>query len=133
MDDIYVTLFYTCIFQLFSIGFSDAYEFFTNPLVHEIHNCPDIMRIPWEKYNCLYAFMSGIKCSWFLVLFEYILFCSLKYSFGLKFRDDYIRIALAINVNLPGIYLFSGNIDTFFGHQLLYLTNFISFILTLIF
>ena len=67
-------LFLACLFQLLSIGISDGIEFYFNKDVHYYHNCPDIIKIPWNKYNYYHAFKSGIICSWFLILLQYIVY-----------------------------------------------------------
>jgi hypothetical protein len=51
-----------------SIGASDAVEYHISPAVHKAHNCPDIMGMRWSDYKTIHAFISGVKCSWFLML-----------------------------------------------------------------
>lgn len=55
-------------FLVASIGLSDAVEYLLSPTVHQLHNCPDIMRMDWEDYTIWHAFLSGVKCAWFLLL-----------------------------------------------------------------
>lgn len=62
-----------CLTQLLSIGLSDAIEFAVNKPVHKYHNCPDIMRMCFKDYGYFDAFLSGLKVSWFLILFEIII------------------------------------------------------------
>jgi hypothetical protein len=100
---------------LISIGLSDMIEFYINPIVHYNHNCPDIMRMRWENYNSLYAFVSGIKCSWFLIL-----------PICLFTHNIYIMIALAIiNILIPVWSYVTGNDkhDMYYAHKLLYIVN----------
>ena len=46
-----------------SIAISDGIELFTNPTIHRIHNCPDIMGMFWKDYKFYHAAISGFKCS----------------------------------------------------------------------
>ena len=101
-----------------SIGLSDAIEYIISPYVHKIHNCPDIMEMPWANYNAYHAFMSGVKCSWFLML---PLIPVLGYNYS-RFAISCISI---FNILLPvPIYLFGLDLkQPFLCHHLLYLVN----------
>ena len=68
-----------------SIGLSDTIEYYLSPFVHKVHNCPDIMKMDFKNYNGYYAFLSGVKCSWFLIF----PLCLFKHS---------IRIIMSLNV-----------------------------------
>ena len=98
-----------------SIGLSDAIEYYLSPDVHEEHNCPDIMQMSWNQYNGWYAFLSGVKCSWFLIL----PLCVFKHN------QTIINILNVINLCIPFGCYFSGKdkADPYFGHKLLYAVN----------
>lgn len=61
------------VLHVLSIGTSDSIELYFNPLIHQFHNCPDIMKKKWVEYTYFDAFMSGIYCS-FPIIFEFIVF-----------------------------------------------------------
>ena len=50
-----------------SVAISDGIELFTNPIVHQEHNCPDIMNMSWDNYGFKHAAFSGVICSWWLI------------------------------------------------------------------
>jgi hypothetical protein len=101
---------------ILSIGISDAIEYYTEPRVHKYHNCPDIMRMSWDKYNCFYAGLSGIKVSWHMILTAYLL---------IPFTKETTDTLSLINISIPiVIKLFNSSKDNYYlGHQLLYLIN----------
>lgn len=111
-------LFLSCVFQLLSIGISDGIEFYFNKPVHYYHNCPDIIRIPFERYNYHHAFMSGIICSWFLILAQYIIFRCLNVT-----DVEPIVIVSIVNMLLPIFVNPNTCNDIFMSHKLLYLIN----------
>lgn len=104
-----------------SIGISDAIELYTNPYIHQIHNCPDIIRKPWSQYGYLDAAKSGMMCSWFFIPFFLILKNSLSFTLLLSL----LNIMIPIIVEIPFIKKQYGH-DPFLGHKLLYFTNFIA-------
>ena len=98
-----------------SIGLSDMIEYYLSPNVHEQHNCPDIMRMRWTDYNGWHAFLSGVKCSYFLIL-----------PLGLFGHIIPIITGLNIaNLLIPVVCYLSGmdKKDPYFGHKMLYLVN----------
>jgi len=101
---------------ILSIGISDGIEYYTEPRVHKYHNCPDIMRMDWDKYNCFYAGLSGIKVSWHMILTAYLLF---------PFSDEMTNWLSLINILVPiGIRLIYRPKENYYlGHQLLYFIN----------
>jgi hypothetical protein len=98
-----------------SIGLSDMVEYFLNPTIHRVHNCPDIMNMFWKDYNAFYAFLSGVKCSWFLMI-PLIIF---------NMNAHVIMLLNIINVTVPIIcYLTKyDRIDIFLSHKILYFIN----------
>ena len=102
-------------FLILSIGISDGIEFFTNPLVHKIHNSVDIVGVPWSEYNVFHAIWSGIKCAWFLLIFFIFL----------PFNAAIYNFAIVINVLVPiAMWVFGfQKKDTFLSHKILYLFN----------
>lgn len=122
-------IFFLCLFQIFSIGMSDGIELFFNPTVHKLHNCPDIIGKSFNDYSFFDAFVSGVYCSWFLVLIEFIIFvllnyfCSSKLNYKLLFYISLINIILPIFIN-PTTFE-----DIFLCHKILYLLNICVFLL----
>ena len=98
-----------------SIGLSDAIEYYISPLVHKMHNCPQIMRMNYQNYNGYYAFISGVKCSWFLIL----PLCLFKHSIAIIAILDVINILIPIACHLFGI----DKHDIYYAHKMLYLIN----------
>jgi len=99
-----------------SIGLSDGIEYYFNPNVHRVHNCPDIMRMRWKDYKVYHAFMSGVKCSWFLFIPAcLILPCSKRI----------IHMLFWTNISLPFICYMTDmqKKDSFLCHKLLYIVN----------
>lgn len=98
-----------------SIGLSDTIEYYLSPFVHKVHNCPDIMKMDFKNYNGYYAFLSGVKCSWFLIF----PLCLFKHSIPI------ITGLNIINLLIPVICYFCGvnKRDIYFGHKMLYLVN----------
>jgi hypothetical protein len=96
-----------------SIGLSDAIEYYLLPDVHRYHNCPDIMRMAWKNYNGFYAFLSGVKCAWWLIL-----------PLSL-FPHNYSVIywLCCINVLLPVFYKLINEGNMFACHNTLYIVN----------
>lgn len=108
---------------IMSIGLSDAIELYFNPLVHSIHNAPDIMRKRFKDYNYFDAFMSGIYCSVPIVV-EYLI-C---YTFNIHpFFIEYVSL---INILTPIIcYLTELQVqDLFISHKILYIVGFTYFV-----
>lgn len=95
-----------------SIGLSDAIELKLNSKVHKNHNCPDIMRMKWSNYTIWHAFLSGIKCSWFLLL----PLCFIP-------QNNKILIILSvINMSIP-VFTYATGLDKrdiYLSHKLLY-------------
>jgi len=116
------------LFYLLSIGLSDAIEYKLNPLVHRIHNAPDIMNKSWYEYNTFDAFMSGIKCSWLLTFLAFFTF----YVFGLK--PKYLYVISVINLFIPIMCYVTGwqFDDMFLSHKLLYGLGFGYFLISVI-
>jgi hypothetical protein len=104
-----------------SIGFSDLLEYFINPAVHKIHNCPDIIKKSWNNYTFIDAFMSGILCAWFLFLVVLIF----------SIPDKFVLFLLIINILMP--LLTYNQADIFMCHKLLYFVNFIVIIIGIIY
>ena len=115
-------MFLSCFLQLISIGLSDAIEFYFNKDVHRYHNCPDIMRMDFDNYSYTHAFISGILCSWFLVLFQCLFFLILNVSNTIP-----IHIVSIINMIIPILINPYTVDDIFMCHKLLYLLNISSF------
>jgi hypothetical protein len=114
------------ILYISSIGLSDMIEFWLNPIVHKIHNAPDIMKKSFDNYNSLDAFTSGIICSW-IVIIPIILF----YLLGIK--PKYLILLSIINLLIP-IFSYLTNVqnaDIFFSHKMLYLIGSFYFSFTL--
>lgn len=107
---------------ILSISLSDGIEYYTNPLVHMLHN-RFIVNVPWKKYNFYYAAKSGFKCSWFLVL----PFCIISSCLGYKTIPIYYYFLYIFNICLPlALRIIQGTTtpsNMYLGHQLLYLTN----------
>lgn len=108
-----------------SIGFSDMIEYYVSPRVHKEHNCPDIMRMRWKDYNGYYAFLSGVKCSWFLIL----PLCLLRHSVPVNIALFLINILIPLYCRLSG----EDKKDTYKSHKLLYGINPIFLALSVIF
>lgn len=100
---------------IMTIGLSDALEFYISPKVHQYHNCPDIMRMDWKNYNGYHAFLSGVKCAWFLIL----PLCLFRHSL------EIISALNIINILIPLCCYFTGidKTDIYYSHKLLYLYN----------
>ena len=98
-----------------SIGLSNAIEYYVSPLVHKMHNCPDIMGMDFKNYNGYYAFISGVKCSWFLIL----PLCLFKHSISIVMSLNVINLLIPIVCYMCG----KGKHDIYFGHKMLYLVN----------
>lgn len=98
-----------------SIGLSDAIEFYLSPQVHREHNCPDIMGMKWENYNGFHAFLSGVICSWFLIL--PLCFVNLNVTV--------VSLLNLINVFIPVVCFITGKdkSDPYFSHKMLYAVN----------
>jgi hypothetical protein len=101
---------------ILSIGVSDGIEYYTEPRVHKYHNCPDIMRMKWEKYNCFHAALSGIKVSWHMILTAYMLF---PYSEEMTNYLSLVNILIPIAIRL----IYRPKSNYYVGHELLYLIN----------
>jgi hypothetical protein len=99
-----------------SIGISDAIEFFFNKEVHRKHNCPDIMNMQWKDYNAWYAFLSGVKCAWFLVIPAFLI---------LPMDMKLVALQCGVNIILPYIYYFTNwqQNDAYGCHKSLYIFN----------
>jgi len=96
---------------LISIGISDSIEFFTNRLVHEIHNCPDIIKKKWNEYNLIDAFVSGIYCAWMPLLLLLLI----------PISNNIVSLLFVINIIIPLIIDCSK--DTFLCQKYLYFEN----------
>ena len=110
------------IFIILSIGLSDMIEFWISPAVHQYHNCPDIMKMKWNNYKSIHAFLSGIKCSYFLIAL-----CIFNHT------PLFTLIWFCINIAIPLICYLTGldKRNMFYSHMMLYITNFY-FVLRLI-
>ena len=110
-----------------SIGVSDAIEFQLNPLVHRIHNVPDIMRLPWEHYGTFDAFLSGIYCSWVIVLMLLIFWC-------LRVKPNWLYWLSLVNILIPIVCYVTGlqQGDPFLSHRILYLLGIAYFIIMIV-
>jgi len=100
-----------------SIAISDGIEFFTNPLVHKVHNCPDIMGMDWKNYRFWHASMSGWLCAWWLIYPAFLI---------IPVDPMVIHLLVIFNILLPLVYLVipANSIDnSFLGHQILYTIN----------
>ena len=110
---------------IISIGLSDMIEFFLSPRIHEIHNCPDIMQLSWSEYNAFYAFMSGIKCSWFLILPT----CFFKHSFIIIYKLNIINLLIPVCCYITRL----DKKYILLSHNLLYIVNFVFIIFSIFF
>ena len=110
-----------------SIGVSDAIELHLNPLIHQIHNAPDIMRVSWEHYNTFDAFMSGIYCSWVVVVMLLVFWC-------LKIKPKCLYWLVVINLMIPILCYVTGfqQVDPFLSHKILYLCGIVYFIVMIL-
>jgi hypothetical protein len=98
-----------------SIGASDAVEYHISPAVHKAHNCPDIMGMRWSDYKTIHAFISGVKCSWFLIL-PLVVFPHSTWI---------IMLLNAVNIGIP-IFCWLTRLDKkdmFLAHIILYAVN----------
>lgn len=110
-----------------SLGLSDAIELYFNPLVHQIHNAPDLARKPWADYTYFDAFMSAITCSWILLI-PFVLFMVL----GVQFY--WIYPVVIANLLTPVVTYVTDwqTLDPFMSHKILYLTGFVYFVALLV-
>jgi len=107
---------------LLSIGLSDAIELYLNPMVHKIHNAPDIIGKNWVDYTIGDAFFSGIIASWPVIIPMIICYVFTIYPIML--------LSLSfINLSIPIIcYLTNWQTeDLFLAHKILYILGFIYF------
>lgn len=109
-------MFLFILLQLLSIGISDAIELYFNPQVHQYHNAPDIMRMDFQNYGYRHAFLSGIRVSWFLLGFQYIILSLL----GTTNLFPIIPFSI-LNILMP-IFV-DHSIDYYRCHKYLYLSN----------
>jgi len=109
---------------IISIGLSDMLEFYISPTVHKEHNCPDIMRMRWENYDGRHAFISGIKCSWFLILPV----CLFNHNVTIMITLTIINILIPLFCYAMG----KDKYDIYYSHKLLYNVNPIFIALSLI-
>lgn len=100
---------------LLSIGISDMIEYILSPDVHKFHNCPHIMGMSWDTYNAWYAFVSGIKCAWFLLLPLCVF----------NIHTTLCIVLIIININIPIVCYITGydQKDMYLAHKLLYVVN----------
>lgn len=100
---------------------SNAIEFFINPEVHRIHNCPDVMQIPWYMYKWYHAGHTAILASWWIIIPVFVLFNV----------NGYLVFVLGI-ISLAIPLLVQGNDDIYLGHKLLYGINTLGFFLNFV-
>lgn len=98
-----------------SIGAADAIECCVSPRVHREHNCPHIMSMRWCDYSAHHAFLSGVKCSWFLILPLALL----------PQTPEIVALLDVLNLAVPMCCWWLGldKKDPYFGHTVLYALN----------
>lgn len=104
-----------------SIGLADAIEFKLNPAVHKFHNCPDIMQMEWSDYTAYHAFLSAIKCVWFMCRMLPIIPLTIVIPLDLEI----IRWTSLANLLIPVLTWITrlDKSNMFLAHFLLYLVN----------
>jgi len=98
-----------------SIGISDMIEYYISPRVHQIHNCPDIMDMNWSDYGGWHAFLSGVKCAWFLIMPT----CLFRHNWMVITGLNIANICIPIMSYLSG----KDKEDPYYAHKMLYMVN----------
>lgn len=104
------------ILKTISIGILDLLEFkFFNPLVFYQHNFPDI--VPDLEPGIYAAFISGVKCSWFLFLPLSVIY----YFLNVNIVAAILVTMLEFLIGLAIMIMNKDDKDIFLNHKMFYL------------
>jgi len=107
---------------IISVGISDALELLLNPMVHKLHNAPDIRKKCFAKYTTFDAFLTGVICCKPL-LFLIPIFLFFNITFVLVIPVSIYIILIPIISYVTGFQ----EEDYFWAHIVMYITTIMYF------